>query len=56
MKQLTNSDWLVFLIYFIIVSVYGLEVDASMFRTNRAFTAGALIAAGIVVALYTLFW
>ncbi len=34
----------------------GLEVDSSMFRTNRAFTAGSLIVCGIIVALYSLFW
>lgn len=35
---------------------HGLEVDVTSFRTSRAFTAGALIATGILVALYTLFW
>jgi SSS family solute:Na+ symporter len=34
----------------------GLEVDASMFKTQRAFTAGALIVGGIIVALYAFFW
>ncbi len=34
----------------------GLEIEVSMFKTNRAFTAGALIVTGVVVALYTLFW
>ncbi|GAB2700359.1 sodium/sugar symporter [Mucilaginibacter koreensis] len=34
----------------------GLEVDTRMFRTNRAFTAGALIVCGIIVALYSIFW
>jgi len=35
---------------------HGLEVDVTSFRTSRAFTAGALIVTGILVALYTLFW
>ncbi|MFA6083374.1 sodium/sugar symporter [Mucilaginibacter sp.] len=34
----------------------GLEIDASMFKTSRAFTAGALIVGGIIVALYSFFW
>ncbi|PWK79114.1 SSS family solute:Na+ symporter [Mucilaginibacter oryzae] len=34
----------------------GLVVDTSMFKTSRAFTAGALIVTGIVVALYSIFW
>ncbi|WDF56139.1 sodium/sugar symporter [Mucilaginibacter sp. KACC 22063] len=34
----------------------GLEVDTSMFKTSRAFTAGSLIVAGILVAIYTIFW
>ncbi len=34
----------------------GLEIDSSMFKTNRAFTAGALIVGGIIVALYSFFW
>jgi SSS family solute:Na+ symporter len=34
----------------------GLEIDASMFKTSRAFTAGALIIGGILVALYSIFW
>lgn len=34
----------------------GLEIEASMFKTSRAFTAGALIVGGIIVALYTIFW
>lgn len=35
---------------------HGLDVDASMFKTSRAFTAGALIICGILVALYSIFW
>lgn len=38
------------------VKTNGLEVDASMFKTSRAFTAGALIVGGIIVALYSFFW
>lgn len=34
----------------------GLEVDAGMFRTHPAFTVGALIIVGILVALYTIYW
>jgi SSS family solute:Na+ symporter len=34
----------------------GLEIDASMFKTTRAFTAGALIIGGVLVALYSVFW
>ncbi|RFZ82644.1 sodium transporter [Mucilaginibacter terrenus] len=34
----------------------GLEIDSSMFKTSRAFTAGALIVGGIIVALYSFFW
>ncbi|QQL50388.1 sodium:solute symporter family transporter [Mucilaginibacter ginkgonis] len=38
------------------VKTNGLEVDSSMFKTNRAFTAGALIVGGLIVALYSIFW
>ncbi len=38
------------------VKTNGLEVDSSMFKTNRAFTAGALLVFGIIIALYSLFW
>ena len=38
------------------ITTNGLEIDASMFKTSRAFTAGALIVTGIVVALYSVFW
>jgi len=34
----------------------GLEVDASMFKTNNAFAIGSLLICGILIALYTLFW
>jgi SSS family solute:Na+ symporter len=34
----------------------GLEVDASMFKTTKGFTVGALIIIGILVALYTIYW
>jgi SSS family solute:Na+ symporter len=34
----------------------GLEIDASMFRTNKSFTAGALIIIGVLIALYSVFW
>src|ERR1700744_4797792 len=35
---------------------HGLEVDASMFKTNTGFAIGALLVAGILVALYSFFW
>lgn len=38
------------------VKTNGLEIDSSMFRTNRAFAAGAIIVSGIIVALYSIFW
>lgn len=38
------------------VKTNGLEVDRSMFKTNPSFTVGALIACGILAALYTIFW
>lgn len=38
------------------VKTNGLEIDSSMFKTSRAFTAGALILCGIIVALYSIFW
>ncbi len=38
------------------IITHGLEIDSSMFRTSRAFTAGALIVFGIIVSLYTMFW
>jgi SSS family solute:Na+ symporter len=34
----------------------GLIVETSMFRTSRAFTAGALLATGILAAIYLVFW
>ncbi len=38
------------------VKTNGLEIDSSMFKTNRAFAAGAIIVSGIIVALYSIFW
>ena len=38
------------------VKTHGLEIDASMFRPNQTFTAGAVLVLGIVVALYSVFW
>lgn len=38
------------------VKTNGLEVDSSMFKTNNAFTVGALVVCGILAALYTIFW
>ncbi|HEY8399242.1 MAG TPA: sodium/sugar symporter [Flavihumibacter sp.] len=34
----------------------GLEIDSKQFRPDPAFTVGALIVSGILVALYTIFW
>ena len=34
----------------------GLEIDGKMFKMSPSFTAGALIVAGVLVALYTIFW
>jgi SSS family solute:Na+ symporter len=34
----------------------GLEIDKSMFKPTPGFTAGALIALGIIAALYTIYW
>jgi SSS family solute:Na+ symporter len=36
--------------------VNALEVDTKMFRVSPGFTAGALIIAGLLTALYTIFW
>ncbi|RVU00405.1 sodium transporter [Mucilaginibacter limnophilus] len=38
------------------VKTNGLEIESSMFKTNRAFTAGALIIVAALVALYSIFW
>lgn len=38
------------------VKTHGLEIDASMFKPNQTFTAGAVLVLGIVVALYSVFW
>jgi SSS family solute:Na+ symporter len=34
----------------------GLEIDKSMFRPTAAFTVGALIVIGFVVAMYGIYW
>jgi len=34
----------------------GLEIDASMFKPDPKFTAGALLVIGIIVALYSVYW
>ena len=38
------------------VKTNGLEIDGKMFKTTPGFTVGALLVAGILIALYTLFW
>lgn len=35
---------------------HGLEIDKKMFRMSPAFTVGALIVCGILVALYSIYW
>src|SRR5690606_23829886 len=34
----------------------GLDIDRKMFKTTPAFTVGAMLIIGILVALYTAFW
>ncbi len=34
----------------------GLEIDASMFKTNKTFAIGALIVVVVVTALYSIYW
>ncbi len=34
----------------------GLEVDASMFKTSKSFTIGALVIIALLTALYTIYW
>lgn len=34
----------------------GLEIDPSMFRVSNSFAAGALLVAGMIVALYSVYW
>jgi solute:Na+ symporter, SSS family len=38
------------------VKTNGLEVDKSMFIPNKTFAVGAIIIAGVLAALYTIFW
>ncbi len=38
------------------VKAHGLEVDPKMFRTTPGFAIGAILALGILAALYTVFW
>lgn len=38
------------------IQPHGLEVDRRMFKMNPGFAVGALIVAGILTALYTIFW
>lgn len=38
------------------VNPKGLEIDRSMFKTDKGFAAGALLIVGIIVALYSIFW
>ncbi|HCN82781.1 MAG TPA: sodium transporter, partial [Sphingobacteriaceae bacterium] len=57
--------FLICIIVMFVISIYdnrrgvktnGLEVDRSMFKTSPAFTVGALIAVGIIVAIYSVYW
>lgn len=38
------------------IKTNGLEIDASMFKTNRGFTIGAITICLILTVLYTVFW
>jgi len=38
------------------VNPKGLEIDRGMFKTTPAFTVGALLIVGVIVALYSIFW
>ena len=38
------------------VRTNGLEIDSSMFKTNKSFTIGAIVICVILTALYTIFW
>lgn len=38
------------------VTAKGLEIDATMFKTNKGFAIGAMLIVGILVALYTIYW
>jgi solute:Na+ symporter, SSS family len=38
------------------VKTNGLEIDAKMFKMSPSFTVGALIVAGVLAALYTVYW
>jgi SSS family solute:Na+ symporter len=38
------------------VKTNGLEIDSSMFRTNRSFAIGSVAVLVIVTTLYTIFW
>lgn len=38
------------------VTAKGLEIDATMFKTNKGFAIGAMLVVGILVALYTIYW
>ncbi|MBW7889847.1 MAG: sodium/solute symporter [Chitinophagaceae bacterium] len=38
------------------VKTNGLDIDKSMFKTAPAFTVGAILITGVLIALYTLFW
>lgn len=38
------------------VTTNGLEIEAGMFKTSKAFTAGAVLVFGVIIALYSIFW
>ncbi|MDF7811621.1 sodium/solute symporter [Hymenobacter sp. YC55] len=38
------------------VKTNGLEVDSSMFRTNRSFAVGSMVIAVLLTVLYTVYW
>jgi solute:Na+ symporter, SSS family len=38
------------------VKTNGLEIDSKMFKMSPSFTVGALIVAGVIAAIYTIYW
>ncbi|MBC7743508.1 MAG: sodium transporter, partial [Flavobacterium sp.] len=57
--------FLICVIVMYIISIYetrngvnpkGLEIDRGMFKTTPAFTVGAVIIMGLIVALYSIYW
>jgi SSS family solute:Na+ symporter len=38
------------------VKTNGLEVDRSMFKTNRSFAIGSIVVFVLITTLYTIYW